>query len=265
MNSGGFTIKEKSPESITDFSNYGHYTIDKKLTLKLPNTEITFERMSDDKYSYTRENSQSGLTERLISVRTKKLEIEFVPSFPIHIPAQRTDYVFLKFIKPIFISMKSSTEIYVPVPIENAVFFTGPDIHEHIDVFSCDPSRSRFGLYGPPENGKLAKTETVGIGDQNSEFEQFLYAKMKVRVENDLKTGFKLSRLVFPVTNHDIHYLNKDVIFDTLKVILKDRLGVDYPDIECEHEKLPGWHTSPRHMEKTKHEFSMKWDLANGL
>ncbi len=265
MNSEESIAKETSTKDFTEFSNYGNYTVTNELTLRLPNTKITFQRLSEDKYSYTRENLQSGLTESLISVRTKNLEIDFVPSFPIHVPAHRTDYVFLKFIKPIFISMKSSTEIYVPVPIENAIFFTGSHIHEHIDVFSCIPNKSRFGLYGPPENGKLAKTVTVEVGHQNIDFEPFLYAKMKVMVENDLKTGFRLGRIVFPVTNHDIYYRNDRAAFDTLKVMLKDRLGVDYPDIECEQAVFHDWHLAPRHMEKTKHEFSMKWDLANDL
>ncbi len=93
----------------------------------------------------------------MISVRTKNLEIEFVPSFPIHVPAYRTDFVFLKLLKSIFISMKSTTEFYVPIPIENVIFFSGHEIHEHVDVFSCVPDNSRFGLYGPLEKGKQSK------------------------------------------------------------------------------------------------------------
>lgn len=255
--SGTVTKEMNAKNSSDNFSNYGHYTVDDELTLTLPNTKIRFQRLGKDKYSYTRENSQSGLFENLISVRTKNLEIEFVPSFPIHVPAYRTDFVFLKLLKPIFISMKSTTEFYVPIPIENAIFFTGSEIHEHVDVFSCVPNSLRFGLYGSPENGKLSKMANVSVEYVDKDFEPFLYAKMKVIVDNELKTGFRLGKLVFPVTNHDLYYQKDNAIFDTLMVIMKDRLGVDYPDIECESLSLSGWKKVPRHMEKTKHEFSM--------
>lgn len=244
------------------FSNYGHYTIENDLTLTLPNTKIKFQRLSDDKFSYTRENSQNGIFESLISIRTKNLKIEFVPSFPIHVPAYRTDFVFLKFIKPIFTSMKSTTEIYVSVPIENAIFFSGDEVTEHLDVFSCTPNKSRFALYGPPENGKLSKISQVGIEYEDADFaEPFLFAKMKVLIENDLKTGFRLGKLVFPVTNHDLYYKKTNAIYDPLRVIMKDRLGVDYPDIECEPSPISGWKKAPRHLEKTSHPFSMSMGL----
>lgn len=243
--------------SRNNFSNYGRYVVDDSLTLTLPNTKIHFRRISDDKYSYSRENTQSGVFESIISVRTENLEFVFVPSFPIHIPAYRTDYVFLKLTKPIFISMKSSTAAYVPVPIENAIFFTGNEIREHIDVFSCVPDMSRFGLYGAPENGKLAKIAKTDLEFQDVDFEPFLYAKMKVMIENDLKVGFRLGKLVFPVTNHDLYYRKNTAVFDPLKIIMKDRLGVDYPDVRCEDLLLDGWEKAPRHAEKTIHEFSM--------
>jgi hypothetical protein len=159
--------------------------------------------------------------------------------------------------KPIFISMKSTTEFYVPIPIENAIFFTGSEVHEHVDVFSCVPNNLRFGLYGPPENGKLSKTANVSVEYTDKDFEPFLYAKMKVIVDNELKTGFRLGKLVFPITNHDLYYQKDSAIFDTLLVIMKDRLGVDYPDIKCKSLSLNGWKKVPRHMEKTQHEFSM--------
>lgn len=257
MSSESNTLKAPDTNLDKKFSNYGHYTVSDELTLSLPNTKIKFKRLSNDKYSYSRENTQSGLVENLISVRTKNLEIEFVPSFPIHVPAYRTDFVFLKLIKPIFISMKSSTEAFVPVPIENAIFFSGPEVHEHVDVFSCTPNKSRFALYGPPENGKLCKHAMVQLEYNDNVFEPFLFAKMKVIIENELETGFKLGKIIFPVTNHELYYKEDKAIFDTLRVNMWDRLGVDFPEIDCEPISLKGWGKAPRHMEKTKHEFSM--------
>lgn len=257
MSSESNALEAPDKNSGGDFSNYGHYTITDELTLTLPNTKIKFKRLSSDKYSYSRENTQSGLVENLISIRTKNLEIEFVPSFPIHVPAYRTDFVFLKLLKSIFVSMKSSTEAFVPVPIENAIFFSGHEVNEHVDVFSCTPNKSRFALYGPPEQGKLCKHAIVPIEYEDKDFEPFLFAKMKVVIENELETGFRLGRLIFPVTNHDLYYQKDKAVFDTLAVQMWDRVGVDYPEIECEQISPKGWAKTPRYMEKTKHQFSM--------
>lgn len=253
-------VSQKYPQE--SFSNYGIYTIKDSLQFALPNTVISFQRLGKDKYSYSRENSQSTPVEDYIAIRTADLEVEFAPTYPINVPAYRTDYVFLKFEKSIFVSMKSSTEIFVPVPIENAFVFTGSEIREHVDVFSCFPSNSRYGLYGPPEYGRLCKFAKIAISSNDKDFESFLFAKMKVKIENKYEEGVKVGHLIFPVTNHDLYYKDKSAVFDTLKVIIKDRLGLVYANIEHEPISLKGWTKAPRRKEKTDHEFSMKWGFT---
>jgi uncharacterized protein len=252
---GDSAITDNSNINSQNFSDFGTYLIKDKFTISVPNTKIHFQRLSDDKYQYIRQGTSK--TESLISIRTDNLEVEFVPSFPIFVPAYRTDYVYLNFKKPIFVSRESSTEIFVPVPIENALYFTGPEINEYIDVFSCKPETARFGLYGPPEEGKLCKFANISVEYEDRDFEPFLYAKMRVKIDNELENGIKLGKLIFPITNHELYYNEKTAVLDDLRLVIKDRLGVVYGDVECEDTHMGGWSKAPRSMERTEHKFVM--------
>lgn len=256
--SNSVSEKKDFVESRSESSQYGHYSIENNLKLTLPNAVVRFERISKDKYSYMREVSHGNLVEKIISIRTKNLEVEFVPTYPIHVPAYRTDFMFLRFVRPIFVSMKSSTEIYVPVPIENSLFFAGHEMREHVDVFACFPVSSRFGLYGPPENGKLCKFAKAPIYTEEEKLEPFLFASMKVLIKNELETGVQFGKIVFPVTNLDLYYRANEAVFDNLTVTIKERLGVQHAEIDHLESVLTSWKKAPRHMEKTEHKFSME-------
>jgi hypothetical protein len=57
-------MKTMSNESENTFSNYGIYDLSDNLELFLPNTSIRFQKISDNAFSYFRENSEGKIIEK---------------------------------------------------------------------------------------------------------------------------------------------------------------------------------------------------------
>ena len=61
-------MKTMSDTSEIIFSNYGIYDLGDNLELSLPNTLIKFQRISDNAFSYFRENSEGQIIEKYFHV-----------------------------------------------------------------------------------------------------------------------------------------------------------------------------------------------------
>ena len=203
-------IKEKDEETIT-YSNFGEYSVIEKLELKLPKTEITIERKSENQFSYYRKNSQSEITNKIIPRTGKDLKIELAPILPLNLPAKKTnDLMFLRLAKSVYIEKNSNIDVLVQFPIEIGVYIVSSDnSKDFFDCFTCEPMHSRFALYGTPEFGNLCMYSKVGIVDK-TENEPYIYAFMKVSISNQLPQGITIGKLVFPVTAHNIYYKDDD-------------------------------------------------------
>ena len=93
-----------------------------ELELLLPNTSIKFHRISDNAFSYFRKNSEGKIVEKIIPVKSNDLKIELAPIRPLNYPARRTNHVFLKFDKEIYLSENSAASIFIHCPIEIGIF-----------------------------------------------------------------------------------------------------------------------------------------------
>lgn len=241
---------------------YGVYVVKDRLELELPQNSITLERISDDKFSYHREGN-SGTIEKLISIRTPNLEMEFVPTLPIYTPSYKTDYMFLRLAKPIFVSKDSTTEVFFSIPVEMGLFFTGSAIREPFDVFSCDPDSSRYALYGQPENGKLCKYAISLPKEKEVIASPYLQGQIKIIIKNELETGITIGKIVFPIRDHDVYYEKSKAAFDNLQIEIRERLGVEIADMTQLNDSGPKeWKKSPRTMKITDLKFSMVEGLA---
>ena len=69
-------MKTMSAASETIFSNYGIYDLGDDLELLLPNTLIKFQRISDNAFSYFRENSEGQTIEKIIPIKSNDVKIE---------------------------------------------------------------------------------------------------------------------------------------------------------------------------------------------
>lgn len=249
---------ENLSTNIVDALEYGTHTVKEKLEFCLPDNSIIIERVSADKFRYRRMTS-SGIVEKIIAVRMPNLEIEFVPIHSLYTPSFKTDYMFLRLMQPIFVSRNSVTDIFVSVPIEIGLFFTGNEIREPFDIFSCAPSCSRYALYGDPDQGTLCKYAKVVIHTRKEKLDRYICGGLKITIDNELGTGISLGKVVFPLQDHDIYYNNVDAVYDDLKIDVRDRLGIEVVDVMQQNETGPKeWSKSPRLKKQTDIKFAME-------
>ena len=258
------TVDSISPENVTNsikiknFSKYGRYSVKDELELEFPSTKISISSIDNEKFSYKRTNSENESINKIISAKSPGFGIEVAPVIPVNLPKHKTDFLFLRLTEKLFLNKNSSAEIVIPLPIEIGVFYIEHNKAKTFDFFTYDPLHSRYGLYGPPEEGILCKYAKVSLMNANEE-SPFVYAKMRVFVHNELDKGVSLGKIVFPVTDHELYYKDTNVLVDNLKVAIKHRGALELVEvIQDTIQKPNGWTKSPTHRHKTDHKFSME-------
>lgn len=242
-----------------DFSNFGRYLSKDKLVLNLPNNTITLSRLDKNKFSYTRQGSQNDYVKKIIQTESENFNIELAPILPIHTPSYKTDFFFLRFIEPLYISQHTTSELLVSFPIEIGIFVIEQNQPGGIDFFSCDPTNARFGLYGSPENGRLCKYTTISLEEKQPANHPFIHAQLKIHLENHLEEGTTVKKLVFPVTDHDLYFHGSNVMMDGLSATIKNRVGVQVIDmVQKPLTQLEEWQLASRDTKKTDYKFSME-------
>ena len=227
-----------------NFSNYGVYDVDDALELVLPNTVIKIERVSENAFSYFRKNSDGEIIEKMIPVKSEKIKIELAPVRPLNHPARRTNYVFLKFDKEIYLSSNSAASIFVHCPIEIGVFLINDSDKESLDWFTCNSLNSRFGLYGSPDTGTLCKYAEVTLATDMTDSIPYVEGVMKIIIENNLDSGQTISKVIFPITDNSLYYEDSKIILDGLRVTLRKRAVVSIADVKSE-SLTTDWTKSP--------------------
>ena len=193
-------------ESVKRYSKYGSYEIEEKLELFFPSVDVRISRDDEDHFSYLRKDSEGNIVEKIIPSISKKIRIEVAPIRPLNYPARRTNFVYLKFDKEVFLSEGASTSFLVRCPIEIGIFLVHESNKDSMDWFTCDPSSSRFGLYGAPDTGKLCKYYKVPIVKSELDSELHLSCVMKVNFVNQLERGYSITKAIFPITDHLLYY-----------------------------------------------------------
>ena len=125
----------------------------------------------------------------------------------------------------------------VQFPIEIGLFIINlnDESKELFDCFTCEPMHSRFALYGTPENGKLCMYSKVKLLE-NSDTDPYVFARMRVTLTNDLTSGVFIGKLVFPITNHTIYYVenSSEVHIDNIKGVIKQEINNEIIEINQE-------------------------------
>ena len=245
-----------SNNSEINFSNFGIYDLKDDLELILPNTSIKFNKISENAFSYFRENSEGKTLEKIIPVKSDDLKIELAPIRPLNLPARRTSHIFLKFDKEIHLSKNSAASIFVHCPVEIGIFLIHDSNHDSLDCFTCNPLNSRFGLYGSPDTGILCKYAEVSLATDFSDSTSYVEGVLQIIIENTLSFSQSISKVVFPMTDNSLYYQNSKTIIDGIKIIMKKRAAVNIADvkaipIETDWSMSPTWEdkTASTHME----------------
>jgi len=234
-------------ESVKQYSKYGSYEIEEKLDLFFPSVDVRISRDDEGNFSYLRKDSEGNIVEKIIPSVSKKIRIEVAPIRPLNYPARRTNFVYLKFDKEVFLSKGASTSFLVRCPIEIGIFLVSESNKDSMDWFTCDPSSSRFGLYGAPDTGKLCKYYKVPIVKSELDSELHLSCVMKVSFVNQLERGYSITKAIFPITDHLLYYKGEKSQLDSLQVTLRKRVAVEYvetaevPLAQTDWTQSPSW------------------------
>ncbi|MDH3341225.1 MAG: DUF432 domain-containing protein [Nitrosopumilus sp.] len=238
-------ISLEMDKSVKQYSKYGFYEIDEKLELFFPSVEVRISKDDDGNFSYLRKDSEGNMTEKIIPSISKKIKIEVAPIRPLNYPARRTNFVYLKFDKEVFLSEGTSTSFLVRCPVEVGIFIIHDSHKDSMDWFTCDPSSSRFGLYGSPDTGKLCKYYKVPIVKNEFDSELHLSCVMWVSFENLLERGYSITKAIFPITDHLLYYKGEKSQLDSLKVTLRKRMAVEYVETAEIRLTQTDWIQSP--------------------
>lgn len=235
------------------FGRYSHEDI-----ISLPNNTVSLTRLGGNNYSYARQSADGDTVKRTICAKSENVNIEISPLLPVHTPSYKTDFFFLRFTEPIYITQNATAQVLVPLPIEIGVFLIDDVQEGMIDCFSCDPLNSRFALYGTPEDGILCKYAKTAPSIPAASA-PFTHAQFKIEITNELEEPATISKVVFPATDHDLYYHKNNVAMDGLVATVKNRLGLHVIEmVQKTAAKVGGWHTALRNTKKTDYKFSME-------
>jgi hypothetical protein len=233
---------EKNSE--VTFSKYGVYTITDSLELFFPGVEIKINKIADNVFSYYKKDFEENIIEKKIPTATSELKIEVAPIRPLNYPAKRTNYFYLEFESPVFLTEGSSATVFVQCPIEIGLFLIHDSHQDSLDWFTCDPLNSRFGLYGTPESGTLCKYSKVPIVGSYNDSLDYFNGIIKINLKNELPGGHSITKIVFPIVETSIYYNDSKVIFDSITGILKKKIIVELFDVDPEPIQTD-WKKSP--------------------
>ena len=228
------------------FSNFGMYDVENSLDLTFPNNTIKLEKIGENAFSYIRKDAEENIVEKMIPAKSNQIQVEVAPIRPLNHPARRTNYVFLKFDKEIYLSHNSAASIFVHCPIEIGIFLIHKSDRESLDWVTCNPLNSRFGLYGQPDTGTLCKYAEVSLATDYQDSVPYVEGVMKIVIENTLDSGQTVSKVIFPITDNSLYYENSKTVIDGIRVTLRKRAVVSIADVKTDPlstdwTKSPTW------------------------
>ena len=243
-------------------TKFGTYDLTNELAFTFPNNTVTFHNISDGKFLYHRV-SQNEEIKKIIQTDLAQARVELSPVLPLHIPSYKTDFFFLRFADPLFIGGLTTMKGQVWIPMEIGVFLADQTNPSAFDFFSCDFSNARFALYGSPLEGKLCKYATTSLEADHSTLEPPIYAQLSIEIINELEEPASVSKLVFPVIDHDLHFHGHDVVMGGLQGIIKNTLGLQVMEMRKNNLPIPnGWCLAPRDIQKKNIDYSMEWGFS---
>ena len=245
-------------EQITP--NYGIYEIKENVELLFPSAKVQIKRDQEKSFVYSRVDSEENQIEKIIPSDQDKITIEIAPIRPLNYPARRTNFVYLDFDKEVFLSEGASTTFLVQCPVEIGIFLVQESHKDSMDSFTCDPLRSRFGLYGSPDTGILCKYFKVPIVKSELDSEPFHNCVVRLSFENQLERGYSIQKVVFPITDHAIYYEKQNAQMDSLQVKLRKRGMVEFAEASEAPLSDVAWVKSPP-WESDTHTPSMEMGL----
>ncbi|MGD8638383.1 MAG: DUF432 domain-containing protein, partial [Nitrosopumilaceae archaeon] len=121
-------------EQTKEFTKYGFYEVEEKIEIFFPSVEVRIERDDEKGFSYLRKDAEGNVVEKIIPSKSK-IKLEVAPIRPLNYPAHRTNFVYLKFNKEVYLSKGASTSFLVRCPIEIGIFLVHDSHKDSMDWF----------------------------------------------------------------------------------------------------------------------------------
>jgi hypothetical protein len=119
---------------------------------------------------------------------------------------------------------------------------------DSLDFVTCDPKKSRFGLYGSPDTGQLCKYAKVTMAKDMDDSTPYINGVLKVVIENNLSSGQSVSEVVFPIIENSVYYNDSKAKMDGINVKLRKRAVVNISDVKVDSISTD-WKKSPSYEE----------------
>ena len=166
----------------------------------------------DQDYRYVR---QSG-GERVEKILTSHDETVIInPVEPVNLPDGLTRYLELEF-EPVVLQPGSRSVFFLKFPVEIGVFLKKGDLYDVLDIISL--VRTKYSLYGLPENGILTRWYRSPIYRSIPETDKFREGVMQLTMVNSGTNWIEVSRAVFESTGMHLFYGNFVAMNATMEI-----------------------------------------------
>ena len=187
-----------------------------ELEINVNNSKIIIEQ-KPRYFIYRREHNGEVLEKKILS---KSGKIVINPVEPVNLPKNITNYLQIRFRKPLTIEPNQSETLHTTFPVEIGVFVTGMGDVKLIDVFSF--VNPKYALYGNPVRGLICRYWESDL-TQEQRAERFREGILKLKIVNTTKEWIEVSNAVFNVELMKIYY-DDDAVSSTAEMDIQSRM-----------------------------------------
>ncbi|AGK61039.1 hypothetical protein Asulf_01036 [Archaeoglobus sulfaticallidus PM70-1] len=177
---------------------YGYFDLS-EFSAEFDSVRIRIE--SDGFYRYIRE-SPDGKKEKIILTKDGRIIIN--PVEPVNLPKEITNFLLIRFKKPVFIEPKTSMEVNLTFPVEIGVFLAAKKRVDVIDIFSLQ--KPKYTLYGNPRMGIICRYWESDVYSDVPDVDGFREGVMRLRITNSSDEWIEVTNAVFDIFGMKIYY-----------------------------------------------------------
>ena len=196
------TVDESIEQTSTTGANnlsWSGYNL--PMEISTPEVSLSVERIING-YRYCRDMGGEKI-EKIILSNYGKLYLN--PTEPLNTPKEITPYLLLEFNQPIIVDPKTSTSVFVTVPLETAcVFYINETDFTVVDIFTL--TQPKFTLYGGISSGIVCKYWNTGVYFSIPPVDPRMIGVMKLNIRNSSSRWVEITKTVFSAYGMKLYY-----------------------------------------------------------
>jgi len=181
------------------------------------------------------------------------------PVEPVNIPKHITDYLEVDFRKPVIVSPKGQTVVFLKFPIEIGVFVSEKNKVDMIDVFTL--LKPKYTLYGTPKSGVVCRWYESNVYLEIPKADPLEEGVLKLRIKNNNDDWAEVKKAVFDSYPMRLFYNDKIVAMQAeMKIFSKyvaETSFINQPILDGMTQAVELYATRVLSLEKRS--FMMEW------